>query len=94
MSEVSVNDIVTTLKKNVDAKGLIDITTGVEEQFGVSKTKFRFAVDLLKKDGYNVYRRPFEQIGTDKKTFINVLASPESKYKDVYDKAIHPVEKG
>lgn len=93
MSEVSVNDIATTLKKNVDTKGLIDISTGVEEQFGVSKTHFRLAVDLLKKKGYQVYLRPATQLGTEKTTFVKVLASSESNYKDVYDQTIHPVDK-
>jgi hypothetical protein len=93
MSEFNINDIATTLKKNVDTKGLIDVSAGVEEQFGVTKTKFRLAVDLLKEEGYQVYLRPATQLGTEKKTFVKVLASSESNYKDVYDQTIHPVDK-
>lgn len=93
MSITSVTDIVTILKKNVDTKGLIDISSGVEKKFGVTQARFRLAVNaLIKDEDYQVYLRVFEQVGTDKKTAIKVLGSSESKYKDVYDQTIHPVE--
>lgn len=93
MSNVSVTDIVTALKKDVDSKGLIDISSGVEEQFGVSKPKFRSALSLLEKEGYNTYYRSFTQVGTTKKASLKVLVAPGMTYREMYNRTVNAVSK-
>jgi hypothetical protein len=92
MSIISVEEIVTILKNNVDTEGLVDVISVVEKKFGVSTTRFRSALSLLEEEGYKLYLRPATQIGTGKKTFIKVLAPSDSKYKDTYDQSIHPIK--
>lgn len=92
MNTVSVEEIATILKKNVDAKKLVDIDAGIEELFGASKPKFRAALDILRKEGYQVVIRITTQAGTGKKSAMKILATPKANYKDVYDYKIHPIE--
>ena len=49
------------LKKQVDAKGPIDISTGVEIQLGVSKAKLKEAVKILEDEGYEIRGGQVEQ---------------------------------
>jgi hypothetical protein len=87
-----VHSVAGMLKDNVASKGLIDIGVGVENQIGVSETKLKTAVAMLEEEGYKVYKRQVEQLGTGKQTTLKVLASPESEYKDVYNKEIHQIK--
>lgn len=87
-----VHTVASMLKDNVATKGLIDIGVGVENQIGVSETKLKTAVAMLEEEGYKVYKRQVEQLGTGKQTTLKVLASPESEYKDVYNKEIHQIK--
>lgn len=73
------------LKKNVDEKGFIDIGPGTELDLGVSGTRMKTAVAMLKEEGYTVHYVPVEQLGTGHKTTITVLAPPDTEYRDVYD---------
>lgn len=89
------DELITTasmLKDNVAKKGLIDIGVGVENQIGVSETKLKTAVAMLEEEGYKVYKRQVEQLGTGKQTTVKVLADPDSTYSDVYNKEIHQVK--
>jgi DNA-binding CsgD family transcriptional regulator len=84
-----VHSVADMLKESVDKKGLIDIGVGVENQIGVSETKLKTAVAMLEEQGYQVYKRQVEQLGTGKQTTVKVLAGPDAEYKDVYNKEIH-----
>ena len=87
-----VHSVADMLKDNVGTKGLIDIGVGVDSQLGVSETKLKTAVAMLEEEGYKVYKRQVEQLGTGKQTTVKVLAAPDSEYADVYNKEIHQIK--
>lgn len=87
-----VHTIAEMLKDNVKDKELIDIGVGVENQLGVSETKLKTAVAMLEEEGYKVYKRQVEQMGTGKQTTVKVIAGPDSTYSDVYNKEIHQIK--
>lgn len=75
-----------TLRKEVDAKGMIDIGAGVERELGISREKLKTAVYMLKMEGYNEYGGGVSQINNPgKQTNLNVLARPEIPHKDIFD---------
>lgn len=71
------------LKDQVDTKGYIDIGSGVENHIGVSQTKLSTAVAMLKEQGYEVHKVQVDQLGTNNKTIVKVLAPPGTTYLDV-----------
>lgn len=87
-----VHSVADMLKEKVDKHQLIDIGVGVENQIGVSETKLKTAVAMLEEQGYKVYKRQVEQLGTGKQTTVKVLAGPDSQYKDIYNLEIHPAK--
>ena len=72
------------LKKSVDEKGYIDVGAGVERHMGISRTKLKTSIEMLKEEGYTVHYVPVEQLGTGKKTTVMVLAKPGTDFADVY----------
>lgn len=71
------------LKKNVDAKGYIDVGQGVEAQLGVSRTRLKTALQSLEDEGYQIYKLEVVQVGTGKKTHLMVLGTPDSSFTEV-----------
>lgn len=71
------------LRDEVDAKGLIDVGTGVEHYLGVSDTRLRTAISMLEIEGYVVHTVPVRQLGTGKNTNVKVLAPPGTTWGDV-----------
>jgi DNA-binding CsgD family transcriptional regulator len=71
------------LKGQVDEKGYIDIGSGVEQHVGVSRTRLDTAVAKLKEKGYEVHTVQVDQLGTNNKTAIKVLAPPGTTYRDI-----------
>lgn len=71
------------LKDQVDQKGVIDVGVGVENQLGISGTKLKTAIAALEEQGYVTHNVQVDQVGTDKKTTIRVLAPPGTEYKDI-----------
>lgn len=71
------------LKREVDKQGYLDIGTGVEMYAGVSDTRLRTAVAMLKEDGYVVHNVQVDQLGTGQKTTIKVLAPEGTTYRDI-----------
>ena len=70
-------------KTAVDKGQFIQIGVGVENHLGISATKLKAAVSLLKEQGYEVHNVQVDQIGTGKKTTVKVLAAPGTKYVDI-----------
>ena len=64
------------LKADVDNKGVIDISKGIELEMDISKTRLGNAAEMLKDQGYNVYDIPVKQLGTGHYSTVQVLASP------------------
>ncbi len=71
------------LRDQVDSKGYIDIGAGVEKQLGISETKLKTAVAVLKEQGYEVHTVQVDQLGTNTKTLVKVLAPKGTTYRDV-----------
>jgi hypothetical protein len=81
------------LKRHVDEKGAIDIGIGVERSLslsdnpaatiGISQTKFKTAVAMLKEQGYRTHTVDVPQIGTGKFTTVKVLARKDVQWKDL-----------
>lgn len=72
------------LKDQVDKKNYIDVGVGVERHLGISRTKLNTAVAVLVEQGYTKHYIQVDQLGTDKKTTILVLAKPKTPYSEVY----------
>lgn len=72
------------LRKNVDAKGYVDIGSGVENQLQLSRTRLDTAVAMLKADGYQVHRFKGDQLGTKFQTEYKVLAKPGTTQRDAW----------
>lgn len=62
----------------------VDIGEGSHLFLGVSETKLKNAVALLKNEGYTVHYLREPQLGTGKKTSMIVLAAPGVDFKEVY----------
>lgn len=76
------------LKKEVDAKGMIDVGTGVEKELGadVSAEKLNAALYILKNEGYNVFGGRMPQVtNPGQMTTLKVLTTPEHEHKDIFD---------
>lgn len=72
------------LKRQVDEKGYIDIGEGVENYIGISGTKLKTAVEVLKEEGYEVHFVQIDQMmGKNQKTTIKVLAPPGTTYREI-----------
>jgi len=74
------------LKKSVADKGYVDVGAGVERYVGVSRTKLKTSIEMLKEEGYNIHYVPIEQLGTGKKTYIMTLSGPgdsKAQYSEI-----------
>lgn len=73
----------TMLKGQVTEKTYVDIGAGVERQLGISKEKLGTAVAILKEQGYEVIPVQVNQLGTQNKTLVKVLAPPGTTYREL-----------
>lgn len=71
------------LRDQVKEKKYIDIGAGVEHQIGVTDTRLKTSVEVLKEEGYQVHSIKVQQIGTGKFTQLKVLALPGTTKKEV-----------
>ena len=82
-----------TFKKAVEEKAklgqVIDCGGGVENYLGISSTKMKACLELLKEEGYHVYYAKVRQAGTGQNTTITALCPPDMDYqtfKELYNK--------
>lgn len=79
------------LREQVDSKGMIDVGTGVERELPVclgtvSKEKMDQALEILKREGYEVYGGGVPQVtNPGKQTNIKVLCPPGTEHKEIYN---------
>lgn len=72
------------LQNQADTKGMVDVGVGVEHHLvGVSRDKVDKALAILKEKGYSVIPVQVDQLGTQNKTNIKVLAVPGTTYTDI-----------
>lgn len=74
-----------TLKKELEAKKMIDVGAGVEKELGVSANTLNEAIYILEREGYNLYGVGIPQpTNPGKQSNTKVLCMPDVEYKDVY----------
>lgn len=75
------------LKDQVDAKGMIDVGTGVELELGISDVRLNAALKQLEDEGYSVINKVMVEQATNpgKYTQLRVIAPPGTTRKDVYN---------
>lgn len=75
------------LREQVEKKGMIDVTAGVETSLGISKVKLETALDYLEKaEGCPVYTGGIPQINNKgQQTIQKVLCLPGTKHNEIYD---------
>lgn len=80
----SLQTIAAMLKDQVDQKRFIDVGAGVENQLGISETKLKTAVSVLKEQGYTEHKVQIDQLqNSNQKTTTKVLCPPGTTYRDV-----------
>ena len=72
------------LKKVVSKDHYIDIGAGSELALGISATKLKVVVAMLKEEGYVTQQIPIEQLGTGHSTNVLVLCPPGTEWKEEY----------
>ena len=74
------------IKKQIDEKGMIDVTVGVERELGISKEKLNQALHILENEGYPVYKGGIPQVtNPGQQTNQRVICPPGTAHKDIYD---------
>lgn len=74
------------LRDEVEAKGYIDVGTGVEKsaKLGVSRTRLNTAVKMLEEEGYELHRFAAPQVGQKGQfTKMKVLGKKDSDWQEV-----------
>lgn len=89
-SEDRMNQVMKTvdlLRDQVDEKGMIDVSSGVETSLNISKVRLETALDYLEKaEGYHVYTGGIPQINAKgQQTIQKVLCKPGTQHKEIYD---------
>lgn len=74
------------LKEFVDKNDYVDIGPGTEQFLDQTRTSFKNSVKMLEDQGYQVQYYPVDQMGTNHKTTITVLAKPGSPYRSGEEK--------
>ena len=72
------------LQSEVDKKTYLDVGPGTENYLGISTTKLKTSLEILRDKGYNVYYIKEEQVGTGEKTTITVVCPPDVPYSQAY----------
>lgn len=72
------------LKKVVDEKGMVDISKYSELYLGCPQYTKDVAVSMLRQQGYVKSWVQVEQVGTNNKTTVTVLAKPGTTQKEIY----------
>ena len=80
-------DITTTtanmLKEQVKKHKYLDVGEGTENYIGVSQTRLKTSLELLKEEGYRVDTLKVMQLGTGNYTKFKVLSAPGTTYKEI-----------
>lgn len=82
----AVKDRADILKNFVDEHDYVDIGPGTELFLDCTRTSFKNSVKMLEDQGYQVQYYRIDQMGTNHKTTVTVLAKPGSPYRTGEDK--------
>lgn len=85
VKEGSLRATAETLKQHNAEKPFLDVGKGQHLYMGISETKLRTALAMLKDEGYEVHNVKQPQLGTDKMTNVRVLCKPGTTWKEARD---------
>lgn len=85
-SEIT-STIANMLKEQVETKKYIDVGLGVEKHLGISRTRLKTSLGMLKEEGYKTHIFDIEQLGTGKKT--NMMVLTKDSYGDTIKNKEH-----
>lgn len=72
------------IREQIKEKGVLDIGSGNEVFLGISSVKLKTAISLLKDEGFNVYDIKITQLGTGKRTTVQVIADKDITKREIY----------
>lgn len=88
-SQKNMNQAMETAKfieKEIKAKRMVDVGTGVNRELNISQEKLNQAVALLEEKGYPVYNGRIEQVtNRGKWTTQKVICDKGTEYKEIYE---------
>lgn len=79
------NSTANALRDKVDECRFVDVGKGTEAVMGISATKLETALNKLEAEGYQVKNIQVDQLGTEFKTTMRVLISPDATVREVYE---------
>lgn len=81
------------IKQQIEEKGMIDVTVGVERELGISKEKLNQALHILEMEGYPIYKGGIPQVtNPGQQTNQRVICPPGTEHKEIYDYAnVHTI---
>lgn len=80
------------LRDAVKEKQYVQVGAGVEARLGITPTKMKAALAVLKEEGYEVINVQVDQLGTGNKTTIKVLCPPGTTYRELKSKHIGDIQ--
>lgn len=88
----NLQSIADMMERQVEANGIVDVGAGVENHLGISETKLRAAVAVMREKGYEYHTVQIDQLGTSagSKTLVRVLAKPGMSYRDIVTDPSYP----
>ena len=88
-SEIKMNQARKTadfIKEQIEKKGMVDVTSGVERELGVSKEKLNQSLKLLEEEGYPIYKGGIPQAtNPGQQTNQRVICKPGTEHKEIYN---------
>lgn len=86
MGKQLTSSVANELESIVKDKGYVDVGLGVERLMGVTQTKLKTALNILKEKGYTVENIYVDQVTMPgQKTTVQVLAMPGTTKMDIYN---------
>ena len=80
------------LRDAVKEKHYIQVGSGVEARLGITPTKMKAALAVLKEEGYEIINVQVDQLGTGNKTTIKVLCPPGTTYRELKSEHIGDIQ--
>lgn len=79
----NLQEISNMLRRQVDQKKFLDVGAGVENDLGITETKLRNSVAILKEEGYAEHKLQIDQATSNtNKTTFKVLTPPGTTYRE------------
>ena len=78
------SNTINQLKSNVEKYKYVDVGLGVAEELGITESRLKTALQVLKDQGYEVHEIQVAQVGQPGQyTKVKVLAPPDTSYREV-----------